>query len=558
MDENKKIMIDELGLNGEASVGEMNCSPDSEKNSQEALVEEPQEIPGIVFSFKECIFAWLCFFAGYLVCRAIPVAANPLGSFLVIALLFIVTGGFLIAKGFKLNVSSVLSAVAAITVSASLVLSGDRELGSWSFFFGVILYTHFVYSATGNHLDGAFSNFLAGDFFKALFVLPFRSFGDIFRAAFSSKSTDGIKAAGKVLLGLAVAIIPTAIVIVLLSYDSDFSNLIAKVFEFNIGDVISHIGSVIAGVPLGMYAFGLYSSAVNNKCKDMVTKEGIEKAGQKCRFAPALTVCAAVVPLLTVYGVFFVSQWKYYVSGFKGVLPDEFSYAEYAKEGFFQLCAVSVINFVIIIAATLFIKRKEDKSPLALKIITVLFAASTLVLVSTAIAKMVMYIENYGLTRKRVLSSVFMVALALVFILITVKQFAPKFKVVPISAIVCMVLFAALALSNINNIIVGYNVDRYLSGDHEKFDVNATYELGYSAVPELVELATVLDEKYGGEIASERLINADEKTEKLYKALKSRLKFAAGEIENENNDVFSFDVSKMRVKAALQKIGYDC
>ena len=217
-----------------------------------------------------------------------------------------------------------------------------------------------------------------------------------------------------------------------------------------------------------------------------------------------------------------------------------------------------MINFVIIIAATLFIKRKEDKSPLALKIITVLFAASTLVLVSTAIAKMVMYIENYGLTRKRVLSSVFMVALALVFILITVKQFALKFKVVPISAIVCMVLFAALALSNINNIIVGYNVDRYLSGDHEKFDVNATYELGYSAVPELVELATVLDEKYGGEIASERLINADEKTEKLYKALKSRLKFAAGEIENENNDVFSFDVSKMRAKAALQKIGYDC
>lgn len=517
-----------------------------------------KDIEEINFSLKDCIFAWIAFFAGYLVCRAIPVVDNPFGGFLFITALFVVTAVVLIMKGFKLNFSSVLSGSMAIILSMSLALWGDRVLGSWSFFFSAVLYTFFVYSLTGNSLDGIGSNFLACDFFKALIILPFRSFGDVFRAAFSNKSNGGLKAVGKIVLGVAIAIIPTAIVIVLLSYDSDFSELITKIFKFDIGSIISHIGSVIAGVPIGMYIFGLFSSSINKKCESTVTKEGIESAGVACRFAPVITVLAATLPILFVYCVFFMSQLKYYISGFTGILPEEFSYAEYAKEGFFQLCAVSAINLVIIIATSLFIKRKTKKSPVALKLISCCFTVATLVLISTAIAKMVMYIETYGLTRKRVFSSVFMIALAFVFIFIAIKQFAFKFKVVPLSLAVCTVLFGTLALSNVNGIIVEYNVNRYLDGTLSTVDINATEELGYSAVEKLAELAEWMDDKYNGDIVFNRKIKADKETTELYDSLRSRLKRAAGQLNRDDDQLFKLSLSEVRARVALRELGFDC
>lgn len=509
-----------------------------------------------VFSASDSVFAWLSFIAGYALCRTVPVTQNPLGAFIFILALFAVTIGFLAAKGARLTPAPVLAAAAAVAVSTSLILSGDDTLTSWAFIFSLVFYVYFVYSATGNSLIRGFSNLVAGDFLRALFVLPFCSLGDIYRAAFSGRSNGGVRVFGKIMLGLALAIIPTTIVILLLSYDSDFSRLIRDIIEFDIGDIFSHIGSIMFGIPIGMYIFGLYSSAVNKKCENRMTAESFSNTGKACRFVPAVTVGAAVLPLLFVYGVFFVSQWKYYVSGFTGVLPEEFSYAEYAREGFFQLCAVSVINLIVIIAAALFMKRKTEKPPIILKVVSVLYALSTLVLISTAMAKMVMYIDSYGLTRKRVFSSVFMIALAVVFIMITVKQFASKFKVVPLSAAVCVLLFAALALSDANSIIMKYNVDRYLDGSLKTVDINATYDLGHSAVPELVELAEILDERHGGSITSGKGIKADDETEEMYKRLGARLREAAAELRYEDDGIFSFNASKVRAKAALEEAGF--
>lgn len=509
------------------------------------------------FSARDCVFAWISFVAGYLLCRVIPVAKKPLGAFLFIIVLFAVSFAVFLSKGKRLKPSAFVAAAVSVALSASFILSGNGRLNSWNLLLCFALYLYFVYSATGSDISNGFSNLIAGDFLRALFIFPFCSFGSIYRAAFSGKSSGGVKIFGKIMLGLAISIVPTVVVIILLSYDSAFSEIISEVLSFRKIDIFSNIWSIILGVPIGMYIFGLYASSVSGKYEGIANAEKLYGVAEACHFASAATVGAALIPLLAVYCIFFISQWQYYISGFEGILPKEFSYAEYAREGFFQLLAVSVINLVIIVAAVVFTKRKTNRSPIALRVISVLYALATLVLVSTALAKMKMYIENYGLTVKRVFSSAFMIAIAVIFILITVKQFAPSFKVIPLSLAVSVAVMATLAFANVGDIVVTYNVERYISNDLSTVDIAATYELGNAAVPELTELAKTLDQRYGGDITSERTVRASAETRKLYVDLRNRLNYAVDRLESDDGGLFCLDVSKLKARSALKEIGFE-
>ena len=55
------------------------------------MIETVSVKPQREYKGYECVFAWLCLFAGYLFCKAFPVRSNPLGGFILILFLFIVS-----------------------------------------------------------------------------------------------------------------------------------------------------------------------------------------------------------------------------------------------------------------------------------------------------------------------------------------------------------------------------------------------------------------------------------------------------------------------------------
>ena len=200
-------------------------------------------------------------------------------------------------------------------------------------------------------------------------------------------------------------------------------------------------------------------------------------------FSP-VTSCTAVFPVLAVYGVFFFSQLEQYVSAFGGELPADIRYADYAREGFFELCTVSLINFILLTATGMFTRRTEKRrAHPAVRFVHALLSGCTLVLIATAVSKMALYIETYGLTPKRVYAAWFMLVLAAVFALVIVKQFVPRLKLIAVSAVVCVGMFAALGLSNVDGIIAEYNVDRYLDGTLQMLHTDTLVNLGDAAVP---------------------------------------------------------------------------
>ena len=451
------------------------------------------------FTPAEAALAWLSIVCGYLFCRAFPIWLGPLGFFVMLIVLYVSSTWLALKQGLRPDAFAIAVGASGIAVSAALIVSCGDLLLFFASAWGLVSWLYYVRALRGPGIKKGFSDLILLDFFKAL-ILPFSSMGSLFPALATARTLKGGRFLLKLLIGIALALVPTAVVLALLSYDSLFTGLLKDIFNIEGTQLLSHGVSILFGIPVGMYLFGAHISAADGKGADFITREGCEKTAEKVKIAPAVTVLAAALPVLFLYVVFFISQWSYYLSGFTGLLPDGFSYADYAREGFFQLCTVAVINLLLLSALSLFMKRSKTAQRILYKLLAIIFVVSTLVLMATAMAKLIMYIRIYGLTPKRVYAAWFMAVLALVFILVAVKQFVSRLNTVAWAMAIFVVMFAALSLSNPGAIIARYNVDRYEAGTLESVDIEAMEELGLAAVPELVRLKTMLEEE--GDIGS--------------------------------------------------------
>lgn len=491
-----------------------------------------------VYTLADTAYAWLSLLFAFLFCQALPVVEHPFGGLLLIIVLFI--SGFVMIrlKKRKLDRACVLSALSGLVIAAALLLTDTRFLIRLSMAYSLASYCYFLYAAFGNRIEQGFSNYIYIDFIKILFILPFRSLGRIFLALFNKTTEKSSMFLVKILIGIGFAIIPTAVAFSFLSYDSGFMKIIDDIFSVDGEKVGRMVRSLFFSVPLAMYGFGLYTASEGKYLHSRMTAENCERGLQKTKILPQLTALVAVIPLVFLYVVFFISQWKYYVSGFTGILPEAFSHAEYARQGFFELCSVSVINLLIIVSIAFFIKQGKNGSAVVLKIVATVFCLCTLVLISTAVAKLVMYIDYYGLTPRRIYAMWLMVLIAVIFLLIALGQFLRKMKVVAACFAVAIVMFAGLSVCNVNALCARYNADRYLSGSLQTLDVMAMDAWGDSAIPSLVDVATNMDA---------------EKDPAMKRSIDNVLNRELEQLQKETGSLFSFSIPSARARAALEE-----
>ncbi|MBR6563767.1 MAG: DUF4173 domain-containing protein [Clostridia bacterium] len=434
----------------------------------------------------EAAFAWISVLLGYFFCRAFPFSEYRLGIFITVLLCIGAGVVALYRKGVKPCGRACFSLVSSVVFAFSFIASTDSLSLLISLFGSVSAYCFFVYTATGNRLEGG--DFILLDMLRAMRGFDGNAAKDAIRIMFSGKK-GALRSMLKIGIGLACAIIPTTVVVALLSFDGRFSAILGSIGRF-FGEIslISHIFSLIFGFVIALYLFGVYKLNTEKRRDDR--REGYLKTVESLRFVPALTVGAALAPLVAVYIIFFVSQWEYYLSGFSGVLPEGVhNYAEYARSGFFELCAVSGVNFCILIGVGMMMRRRGNADRLFLRIVNLLLSVMTLVLIGTAMSKMALYIDVYGLTEKRLLSSWLMVLLAILFIIIIIAQFASKIKLVTASVAAVCIACSVLSICDYRSMIANYNVDKYISGDIENIDVHELYLLGESSIPARVRLS---------------------------------------------------------------------
>lgn len=544
---------------------------DEQTNNKEIeLVKEPER------NIADIFFAWLAFAAGTVFCKLFPVTVRPVGGMIFVFFLFIFGMLIISKKGGRFTWMTVVSAVLAIAIQLSMILTSSEVVHFFAYQYSLLTFMYMMYSAFDNNIEGGYSDFIISDYFKAVIIMPFSSLSFKMTKALSLGLKKKDKSIiGKIVLGLLLAIIPTLAVIGLLSFDEDFISVFKGLFEFNWGsELISWILSLVFGFFVGLYFYGGYISSTEKKCRNTMTAESGRKAYKTIRFLPSLSVSIAIVPILVVYVIFFISQWKYYVGAFGGTLPEDTIYSTYAREGFFQLCIVSVINFFMILLCTVFTKRNGDEHKLPVKIITMITSVFTLILIATALSKMILYIKAYGLTPLRVYTSLFMVFLTVVFIFVMIKLFVKKFRAIPLALLVGFVLFASVGFG-MDGFIAKYNVDRYVDGSLSSVDLGTLYDLGDEGAIQLVRLGDIYTEKYGMDFAEyfnlHRIgyekyqgdFNYDElKTKSFYKEYKELASVLCRywnslDLNSGNNSFWNYTVPHARAIKALKKLGYD-
>ena len=214
-----------------------------------------------------------------------------------------------------------------------------------------------------------------------------------------------------------------------------------------------------------------------------------------CRPAPAdrtdkginaLTMNTVLIMVCLVYVVYLFSQLAYLSGGLSGILPEEYTLAEYARRGFFEMAQLCGMNLGLL--CLVIWKIRQEKLPRLTKIAGTFLAAITIFLVLTASAKMVMYIGSYGLTRQRVLTEVIMLWLSLTTILVTIRLYKPGFGYMKAVILTAMVLGALVFWVDVNTVVGRYNMDAYRSGKLETIDVSHMRSLGSPGIPWLIEL----------------------------------------------------------------------
>lgn len=452
----------------------------------------PPKKPRRVFCAADRTFVWLSILMGYLLIAALPLSKTPLGSMLALMLLYAFGGLYLHLGGIRPSVRSGISAVILALFSLTLITTGNGTIRFFSWSGAILGFLFFLADASGLCGRGLLSNNLLTYARNAIFVSPAAGVCLFFPALKAGreegKANPAARMLGWIALGLLMALIPTVIVVALLSYDEEFTRLLSTIFKkINLWRVIRDL---ILGFGVAILLFGaLYS----NRAKGAKKEQNEEKRSTyRLGVLPRPLLCAAVTPILLVYALFFFSQRSYYLSALTHVLPGDLTYAEYARQGFFELCWVCGINAVLLLLFNLFIARKEGGRNLLKRIYSALISVFTLILITTALSKMILYIDSYGLTPKRVYTSWFMCLLAFLFLIVLLRQIFSRFPLIPTAVIGALLLWAVIAFPNTDAIIARYNVDAYLQGELQEVDVVALLDLEASAVPALTDLEKAL------------------------------------------------------------------
>ena len=437
------------------------------------------------FHPRETLFAWLLLLFGYFFWRVFPMSQKPVSAALLLVSIYAFTFLVMLRGRCRFEPASWLVLISAALALLAALLWDNRFHSFLCFAYLIAAYAYLVTAVTGCCLEGTWSELLGADLLRSWIIFPFSSFGKLFPALVPPRGKGVGRALLKVLLGLLLAVIPTVVAFALLSFDSRFLALTEKLFRFETEDAGWNLLRFHLGIPVAMYIFGLYVSTLAGRQDGASAAERVRAKVEKRRILPLLSAAAAVIPLLLVYVLFFISQWEYYVSAFTGILPARLGYAEYARDGFFQLCAVVALNFLVLLGLSRYVRRSFERFRRALCVVVALF---TLILIATAVSKLWLYVTRFGLSPDRLHAAWFMLLLTILFVLVLIRQFVPRFKALPLALAVTVSLFLIFALSGSNRMIARYNVDRYLSGYAKHVDVSLLSSLGDDAVADMLRL----------------------------------------------------------------------
>ena len=215
-----------------------------------------------------------------------------------------------------------------------------------------------------------------------------------------------------VFLGLLIGI-PICIVFLLLLSSGDYY------FGYFIGNILDSILNLLniefvwKNIVVISFSFILSFSIFIN----YMLKRKEETKDNKLFNISSITVSTILLLINMVFMLFLVTEISKLTTNFLH-LPIEYTYAEYAREGFFELLFITSINFIITIFIIYKTNLKENK---LIKTLLLILISFSFLLIFNSYYRMFLYISAYTFTVLRLQVILFLMLEFILFILLTKK-----------------------------------------------------------------------------------------------------------------------------------------
>ena len=300
--------------------------------------------------------------------------------------------------------------LSCVAVTAYAVSFGkNRVWGDAAFLAAHAFAVYYVLCRADRLLEGRTGHLLPLDAFFGLLVFPFKHFFLRIRTVgygVSHGKSGGKKqpaAAVFAALGFILAAGLLALAVQELSRaDSAFSDAAARVFSalrFEVNSLV--LWNALLSLPVGAYLFGLIAGTGRESPQSIRARGEKVNAAMAClRRVPMAVWTAALGVFALLYAAFFVLQAGYLFGAFTRTVPEGYTVAEYARQGFFSLCRVMAVNFALLWLVTRWGAKpvRESRGVLAL---CVLLLLQSLAFAAIAASKLYLYIDVYGFTPLR-------------------------------------------------------------------------------------------------------------------------------------------------------------
>ena len=286
---------------------------------------------------------------------------------------------------------------------------------SATFIFANIFAVWWTMSRAGVLLDGESGHFLPFDALNGFVLLPFGNFFLRVRTwwHFASRPRrEGKKLNTSALVGSIIAVLLALLLLLsalehLCDADAGFGTLVGNITGFftNNVNLVDFFFKLLVSLPVGAYIFGLISGSMRLSPQRITERRGfLESLLGQLRIVPARVWSMCLAVFITVYAVFFVMQGGYIFGAFSRTLPEGMTVAQYARQGFFELCRVMALNFMLLWLVTRMSAQPVRERRLSLALCLALLAESILFAV-VALSKLALYIDCFGFTPLRLEST---------------------------------------------------------------------------------------------------------------------------------------------------------
>ena len=191
----------------------------------------------------------------------------------------------------------------------------------------------------------------------------------------------------------------------LVQADANFGSFLENFrIELDFENFSKYFWRFIYSLPVGAYLYGLVVGT-NREAMERLTvqKNGIQTFLNAIRKVPNGVWLVLTGAFVVFYLMFFGVQGSYLFGAFARNLPEGFTVAEYARQGFFELCGIMGLNFCLLwlVCYSSVSPVREKKSS---KIMCTVLLAESILFAVTAMSKLILYIDCFGFTPLRLQS----------------------------------------------------------------------------------------------------------------------------------------------------------